>query len=69
MRYITKYLNRAWYILGNEGTVSLLRKAFSSYIFSYKEYYVRQHFAGELDEADFSLKVEDFTFEGERVRG
>lgn len=65
MRYITEYLNRARYILRNEGSISLLRRTFlylSSLIFRYKEYYVRQHFVGELNEADFLPKVKDFTF-------
>jgi hypothetical protein len=62
MRYITEYLNRAWYILRNEGVISLLRKTFSSYIFCCKEYHIRQHFAGELNEADFLPRVKDFTY-------
>jgi hypothetical protein len=65
MRYITEYLNRARYILRNEGTISLLRRTFSylsSYIFLCDEYYVVQYFVGELNEADFLPRVEDFTF-------
>jgi len=65
MRYIAEHLNRARYILRNEGTISLLRRIFSylsSRIFFYEEYYVRQHFVGELNEADFLPKVKGFTF-------
>jgi hypothetical protein len=65
MRYIAEYLNRGQYILRNEGAISLLRRIFSylsSYIFCYKEYYIRQHFVGDLNEADFLPKVKGFTF-------
>jgi hypothetical protein len=64
MRYIAEHLNRARYILSNEGAISLLRRIFSylsSYIFFYEEYYVRQFFVGELNEADFLPKVKGFT--------
>jgi hypothetical protein len=65
MRCIAEYLNRARYILRNEGIISLLRRIFlylSSHIFCYKEYYVGQYFTRELNEADFLPKVRDFTF-------
>jgi len=65
MHCITEYLNRARYILRSEGAISLLRRLFPylfSQIFSWEEYYVRQHFVAELNEADFLPKVKDFTF-------
>jgi hypothetical protein len=65
MRHIAAHLNRARYILRNEGAISLLRRIFSylaSYIFSCEEYYVLQLSAGELNEADFLPRAKDFTF-------
>ena len=65
MRYIEERLNRARYILRSEGAISLLRRLFSylfSQIFCCQEFYVRHHFVGELNEADFLPRVKDFTF-------
>jgi hypothetical protein len=65
MRYIAEHLNRARYILENEGAISLLRRTFSylaSHIFFYDEYYLLRLSTGELNEADFLPRTEDFTF-------
>lgn len=65
MRYIIESLTRARYIYRNEGAISLLRRLFTyifSQIFCWEEYYIRQNFVAELNEADFMPKVKDFTF-------
>jgi hypothetical protein len=63
MRYITDYLNRAWYIFKNEGVFSLFSKIFTSYLFSCREYYLRQHFSTNLDKTVFLPRVRDVEFE------
>jgi hypothetical protein len=65
MRCIREYWNRGRYILRSQGVIPLLGRILlyiSSNIFFYKDYYVCQDFAGELNEADFLPKVKDFTF-------
>jgi hypothetical protein len=65
MRCIREYWNRARYILQSEGAIPLLKRLFaylSSQIFCRGEFYVRYHFVGELDEADFLPRVKDFSF-------
>lgn len=59
---IKDYLNRARYLLKNEGAGTFFSKIITSYIFINKEYYLRQHFAGDLKEADFLPARKDFTF-------
>jgi len=60
--YIHDYLNRARYLLTNEGITSLFKKVFSSYIFCNRELYIHQHFASELDESDFLPDLKEYTF-------
>jgi hypothetical protein len=65
MRYIVESLARARYIYRSEGAISLLKRLFTyifSQIFSWEEYYVRQNFPAELNEADFLPKVKELTF-------
>ena len=65
MRYIAESLARARYLYRNEGTLSLLKRLFTylfSQIFSWEEYYIRQNFVAELNEADFLPKVTGYTF-------
>jgi hypothetical protein len=62
---VREYWNRGQYILRSEGAIPLLKRLFSflfSQIFCRGEFYVRHHFVGELNEADFRPRVKDFTF-------
>jgi hypothetical protein len=65
MRGIREYWNRARYILRSEGAIPLLKRLFTYLafqIFCRQEFYVRHHFVGELNEADFLPRIKDFSF-------
>ncbi len=58
-------LKRAREISQTEGLLPLVRQGFVflvAHFFRYENYYLYEHTIGESDEADFSPRVQDFTF-------
>jgi hypothetical protein len=65
MFLMTQYINRANYLIRNEGSMSLLKRALSyvfHYIYFHEEYYVQELFPSDLNELEFLPAVENFTF-------
>ena len=66
MSYISEYLNRVMYIALSEGLTSLFRRAIrylGRQLFIIAEYYVREHYCGELNKSDYLPGVGDHQIE------
>jgi hypothetical protein len=66
MNYISERINRARYIVKDEGYNSFIKRAISYlslHLFFNEEYYVREHYCGDLDESDYLPRISGYTIE------